>query len=179
MSDVDQLIVRWWPMVRGIARDYPLPGMAVEDVEQEGLIALLEAARRFDPERGVPFASFANTVVRLRLNGIAVKANRHKHDPLNNAASSATRYGKREPLLALLADPSPEPDRVAIARELLRILILAVRDDLTEAERVAIQGVLNEHTYREIANDLNAGGALRYVDNAVQRARRKLRAAIA
>jgi RNA polymerase primary sigma factor len=42
-----------------IAREYATYGLPVEDLINEGNIGLLEAAERFDPERGVKFISWA------------------------------------------------------------------------------------------------------------------------
>lgn len=164
-------------MVRGIARHYEIPGMEVDDVEQEGLIALLEAARRYDPNRGTTFKQFASRVVNLRLDDAWTKATRLKHGPLNTAVVTVTNQdGAQIEMLRLLPDPTPDPSEVAIAREDLEMLAGAIHHDLTAGERTALLGVMNERPYREIADDCGMGGSgTRYVDNAVQRARRKLR----
>jgi len=176
-DDFDALVRRSWPMVRGIARDYEIPGMTVEDVEQEGLVALMEAARNFDRSRGVPFAAFANTVIRLRLSDARTKATRQKHEPLNAAITTVVNDdGAELELLELIADRSPSPDAVAASREALRDLALAIEHDLSEAERIAIRGVTNGVPYDELARRLRVPAGRRYVDNCVQRARRKLRA---
>jgi RNA polymerase primary sigma factor len=47
-----------------MARRYHGPGVDVADLTQEGTVALLEALRRFDAERGVPLWAFAEPWVR-------------------------------------------------------------------------------------------------------------------
>jgi RNA polymerase primary sigma factor len=42
-----------------VSRDYRDKGLPLEDLVGEGNLGLIEAARRFDPERGVRFTSFA------------------------------------------------------------------------------------------------------------------------
>ena len=39
-------------------------GVDADDAAQIGMIGLIEAARRFDPRRGVPFSAYANYWVR-------------------------------------------------------------------------------------------------------------------
>lgn len=46
-------------LVVKLAMEYHQPGLPVDDLIAEGNLGLLEAARRFDPERGVRFASYA------------------------------------------------------------------------------------------------------------------------
>lgn len=55
----ERLIESHLPLVRAIARRYAGQGETVDDLIQVGSIALIRASDRFDPERGVAFASFA------------------------------------------------------------------------------------------------------------------------
>jgi RNA polymerase sigma factor for flagellar operon FliA len=63
----DQLIVEHLPLVRHLvgkmAAELP-PGVDVENLESAGVLGLVEAANRFDPERGVQFKSYAYTRIR-------------------------------------------------------------------------------------------------------------------
>jgi RNA polymerase sigma factor (sigma-70 family) len=47
------------PLVHSVARRYVGRGAELEDLVQVGAIGLLSASERFDPQRGVPFGSFA------------------------------------------------------------------------------------------------------------------------
>jgi RNA polymerase sigma-B factor len=47
------------PLVRALATRYAGRGEALEDIVQVGSVGLVLALQRFDPERGVPFKSFA------------------------------------------------------------------------------------------------------------------------
>jgi RNA polymerase sigma-B factor len=62
-SDRERLIESHLPLVRAIARRYAGYGETVEDLIQVGSIALIRASDRFDPERGVAFATFAAPAV--------------------------------------------------------------------------------------------------------------------
>jgi RNA polymerase sigma-B factor len=55
----DRLIEEHLPLVVVLARRYANRGERVEDLVQVGAIGLIEAADRFDPDRGVDFRAFA------------------------------------------------------------------------------------------------------------------------
>jgi RNA polymerase sigma-B factor len=55
----DIVLEQHLPLVRALASRYAGRGEALEDLVQVGSIGLVLALRRFDPERGVPFKSFA------------------------------------------------------------------------------------------------------------------------
>jgi RNA polymerase primary sigma factor len=50
-----------------LAWEYRHLGVPLEDLEAEGALGLLEAARRFDPARGVRFLSYAVWWIRKRM----------------------------------------------------------------------------------------------------------------
>lgn len=63
----EQPLTVYLPLVRSIARKLKrgLPGhVSLDDLYQTGVIGLLEAARRFRADLGVPFALFARTRIR-------------------------------------------------------------------------------------------------------------------
>jgi len=55
----DALVERYLPRIVALGRRFRGPGVEVSDLVQEGWLALLEARRRFEPERGVPFWAYA------------------------------------------------------------------------------------------------------------------------
>ena len=55
----DELVEMHLPLVRHIAKRYADRGEPMDDVVQAGSIGLVQAVDRFDPSRGVAFASFA------------------------------------------------------------------------------------------------------------------------
>lgn len=172
---IERELAKHRPIATAISRSWgPIPGLETDDIEQEGLIALLEAHVNFDPGRGVTFRRFADTVIRLRLHDLETKARRQKHAPLNTAIVAVKgKNGQDVFLVEFVGDRAPTPHRVAIGRETLHELAFAIEFTLTESERLAIRGVLNDTPYSVLAVGFEAGE--RGVDNAVQRARRKLR----
>jgi RNA polymerase sigma-B factor len=55
----EQLIEAHLPLVRSIAQRYSGHGEDLDDIVQVGAIALVKASKRFDPDRGVTFGTFA------------------------------------------------------------------------------------------------------------------------
>ncbi|HKQ96572.1 MAG TPA: sigma-70 family RNA polymerase sigma factor [Candidatus Polarisedimenticolia bacterium] len=54
-----ELVARHLPFVRSVAARYRHRGLPIEDLVGEGSLGLLEAARLYDPTRGVKFVSYA------------------------------------------------------------------------------------------------------------------------
>ena len=63
----EELIRRLLPLVHATARRYRTEGLEQADLLQEGIVGLLRALQRFDPERGVPFVAFATWWIRQSL----------------------------------------------------------------------------------------------------------------
>ena len=55
----DELVARFMPLARSLARRYGRTSEPFEDLLQVASLGLLKALNRFDPGRGHPFASFA------------------------------------------------------------------------------------------------------------------------
>lgn len=72
----EELILSYHPLVRTIAcrmaRRLP-PSVDVDELINVGMIGLIDAVDRFDPERGVPFKSYAE----IRVQGAMIDALRH------------------------------------------------------------------------------------------------------
>jgi RNA polymerase sigma factor (sigma-70 family) len=63
----EQLIDRLLPLVSSLARRFRAEGLDQTDLIQEGIVGLLRALERYDPERGVPFAAYATWWIRQSL----------------------------------------------------------------------------------------------------------------
>jgi RNA polymerase sigma-B factor len=55
----DELIERFLPLARSVARRYQRPGEPLEDLVQVASLGLVKAIDRFEPDRGFAFTSFA------------------------------------------------------------------------------------------------------------------------
>ncbi len=61
------LVVTGFPAVLALARSYRGRGIPTEDLVGEGLVGLVEAVSRFDPDRGTRFSTFAGPWIRKRV----------------------------------------------------------------------------------------------------------------
>ncbi|MEV0263544.1 SigB/SigF/SigG family RNA polymerase sigma factor [Streptomyces sp. NPDC050617] len=59
-EELQQRVVRAWiPMAERLARQFRNRGESVEDLRQVALLGLVKAVKRYDPDRGTAFESFA------------------------------------------------------------------------------------------------------------------------
>jgi RNA polymerase sigma-B factor len=56
---VEELVMRFEPLVRSVARRYHARGEPLDDLVQVANVGLLKAIQRYDPDRGFAFTSFA------------------------------------------------------------------------------------------------------------------------
>lgn len=64
---LDQVVEVNLPLSRSIARRYAGRGIAVDDLEQVAALALVAAAKRFDPSRGADFFAYAVPTIKGEL----------------------------------------------------------------------------------------------------------------
>ena len=169
-----ELLTNYAPMVRRIARSLHLPGGETDDLAQSARLGILDAIRAWDPQRRAPFRAFA-WLCALREAQMTVNAARaRKHQPLNGARPlHATGHDGLPPEDTIEDTGRPDTDPVAktIAREQLQS-ILDRTPTLSPLERRALELATNGRSHHDIARTL--GVRERAVNNALQRARRKL-----
>jgi RNA polymerase sigma-H factor len=152
-----------------------MPGGDRDDLCQQARIGILGAIHAWDPCRRVPFRSFA-WLCAVRETRMAVNAARAgKHQPLNDARSLHPVAGDDghalEDTLEATGCPDADPVAKTLAREQLREIRIRIRT-LTDLERRALMLSANDHSHCDAAGALGVGE--RAVNNALQRARRKL-----
>ena len=155
MISTTSLFTRHRDLAQLEARKWRIPGADRDDTGQEALVALWEAARAFNPDLGVPFTAFARLVIRRRLRDALRRATQPNHRILTDAVRDH--------------DIPTSLDEIIEARATLRALAAAYRD-MSPLEQRSLAAITSGRAARSV-------GSTRQVDNAVQRARRKLRAA--
>jgi RNA polymerase sigma-B factor len=58
-ATLEEIVRRFEPLARSVARRYHARGEPLEDLTQVAMVGLLKAISRFDPDRGFAFTSFA------------------------------------------------------------------------------------------------------------------------
>lgn len=108
----EELITRYLPLVRSLARRFASRGQPVEDLVQVGSIGLIKAVDRFDLDRGVELSTYATPTIMgeikryFRDKGWAVKVPRALQDlnvRLNKIIEQLTLELQRSPTIAELA----------------------------------------------------------------------------
>jgi RNA polymerase sigma-B factor len=108
----EELITRYLPLVKSLARRFASRGQPVEDLVQVGSIGLIKAIDRFDLDRGVELSTYATPTIMgeikryFRDKGWAVKVPRALQDlnvRLNRVVEQLTVELRRSPTIAELA----------------------------------------------------------------------------
>ncbi len=90
-SDRDQMVTDYLPLVRSVVRRMPVSAPSgvfdFEDLVSYGILGLINAAERYDGDRGTPFASYAA----IRIRGAVMDALRDA-DPLSRQARQRARH---------------------------------------------------------------------------------------
>ncbi len=134
-----------------------------EELVSDGMDALLGTISHYEAERG-SFSGFASVCIANRMRNTADKA--------------ARRTAKLAPQEELdsLTSPKPTPEELVIIKENTSEMSENIRTLLTPLERRCLEGVILGLCYAEIAAKI--GAEKKTVDNAVARARAKLKAAM-
>jgi RNA polymerase primary sigma factor len=141
-------------LVINIAKTYRNRAVPLEDLIQEGAIGLMQAAERFDPEKGFRFSTYATHWIRQAI-GRAID-NKSKAIRLPAHVSQSLRRVEKERMRLvreLGCDPSPEQLAAAIGISSKRLLMLLqssqelVSLDMTVGETggMTLGGLLRDH----------------------------------
>lgn len=162
------LCARYLPLCRFLAHRYPACGLEEEDLAQEGVIGLIEATRRFDPEKGVPFEAYARKCILSKILSAleALSAQKRKADV------GALPLDEQDGVPGL---HTPPLDELLIESEDIERRSKQILSLLSPSESATLRLYLRGCSYAQIAARL--GLSQKAVDNALQRVRRKLRSA--
>ncbi|MFT4976416.1 MAG: RNA polymerase sigma factor for flagellar operon FliA [Myxococcota bacterium] len=112
----EELILSYHPLVRTIAcrmaRRLP-PSVDVDELINVGMIGLIDAVDRFDPERGVPFKSYAE----IRVQGAMIDALRHDDWVPRSVRRKSNRLDEARTRLSRRLGRDPSREEMATALE--------------------------------------------------------------
>ncbi|MEN6356020.1 MAG: RNA polymerase sporulation sigma factor SigH [Armatimonadota bacterium] len=172
----EYLLKKYKGFVEGKARSYFLTGAEAEDVVQEGMIGLFKAIRDFQADKRVRFCSFVELCVTRQIITAVKSATRFKHGVLNNCVSlDAHGIGGEDGgcLLDVVADDGvADPERVLMQRQTIKFVCAHASRNLSDLERGVLQGYMGGRSYQQMACALRKSPKV--VDNALQRAKRKV-----
>ena len=106
---MQELVKRNLRFVISVAKKYQNRGMALTDLIGEGNVGLLTAARKFDPDQGVKFISYAVRWIRQAILASLARQGRIVRVPLNRTADLSRIVRTAETLRQdLRREPTPE-----------------------------------------------------------------------
>jgi len=176
------LVARYAPLVLAAAHRNRLPYLA-EEAHSVAQLYFLEAVKRYEPERGVPFGAFAKGVVHGGISTFAAAEKRRRERELRPEDYAATEGSRGEggsvwDAIFEAADSLgfSQGGQDVYARVELRETIRQAMADLTCNEREVLVSVyVQQRTLQETADRL--GVALLTVKRLKKRLLEKLRAA--
>ena len=160
------LIERYTPLVCMRARAYARGVMDVDDVYQEGMIALLKAVRNYREDTAGSFRTFAAVCVNNKMLSAVTAHMRDKNAPMRSYLSLSGREIPED-------SPETDPEKLVIASEESAARNRRIETLLSPFERQVLRLYLSSYSYEEMSRQL--GSSTKAVDNALQRVRRKLR----
>jgi RNA polymerase sporulation-specific sigma factor len=164
-------------LIRHMANGYFLNGGSMEDLMQEAMFGFYKSVRDYDGLSS-SFKTFAELCMRRQLITTIKKANRLKHEPLNEYVSfshtPANQNGDGEGLT--FGDTLPArarlPEDLVIGNETFEGLIDILSSELSYLEYSALKMYLEGHSYEIMAEELAED--TKTIDNALQRVKRKI-----
>lgn len=154
-----EIVSRYMGMIFSLAKGFS-HGADYDELVSDGMQALLSAVSGYKPERGA-FSAFAAVCVSNRMKNTVKRSARH---------AMALADGDE---LEAVADPAPTPEEAVISREISEELYKLILTRLSPLEKTCLDGVIFGLSYAQIAEKI--GADRKTVDNAVARARAKLR----
>lgn len=167
-EDATSLVRAFLPYIKKRASRIKSVGLAYDDIIQEGLIGLLDAIDGFDDSKGASFEAFALVCIDNRIYSALRQNARQKHMPLNNYLSMSNGDEHR-----LILPQSSSPEELVILREEIGSISRHISENLSLFEKRVLSLYLEGYSYLAISELLSSSA--KSVDNALQRARKKLK----
>lgn len=161
----NELAIRYLNKIRFIARKYSAQGYEQNDFVQEGLMALLYACKTYDAHGGSSFGNFVSLIVERRFISIFRSSQSKKAVP---DAMLVRIDGIGEELTDYVATPEEQ----LVYKEQLGQVLKRLHALLSAREYEVLMLFASGLSYSKISQQLNISE--KSVDNALQRARRKV-----
>ncbi|MGQ0550217.1 MAG: sigma-70 family RNA polymerase sigma factor [Armatimonadota bacterium] len=151
-------------IARALSRGLP-PSVELDELINDGVIGLIEAARRYDPTRGVGFSTYAGHRIRgAMLDGLRVRdplprriRRAHKAeqaDPRNQTAGRGIQFHELDDALMIPDDEACEPEARILEEELLHDLHCGLLELPPRDRQVLLLRMVRGMTLRAVAMQL-------------------------
>ncbi len=115
----DKIATEYLPLVRSIVKKFAHLGVPTEDLEQEGMIGLLEAADRFEDDKGAKFSTYATYWIKKKMLAAIDKEKKSSLDSIKLTEESVETKEGELITSQYLKLPQNMPD---LERKILRML---------------------------------------------------------
>lgn len=175
---IEIIYKKYEPMIKSTARKLfgycVSTGLEMNDLIQEGMIALNDAINSYKNNKDTSFYTFAKTCIQRRMISVITSSRRLKHKILNESISLdyTNDDGDNVSLGNLFSNSQDNPEEVLFNIEKEKELIYKAKDVLTDFEYQVFELKYNDFDYKEIAKLLDK--TPKAIDNAIQRIKSKL-----
>jgi RNA polymerase sporulation-specific sigma factor len=164
-----ELTARYMFLVRAKAAPFHLTQLEPEDLCQEGLVGLLNAAKSFDPAGRASFRTYAGICIENRIIMACRAALSRKNSPLSDFVSLSGEESPDFPQQGGKWDP----EAMLTDSEGVNQMWRRIEEELSKLEFQVLKLYLSGYNYDEIAKKLSVTS--KAADNALQRVRVKLK----
>ena len=177
-EEFEKIVSKYNKIILRYVKVYYLPGGDYRDLYQWGLIGLYKAVCYYDEARGSSFRRIAEFNIQNTIKSAVTMHNRKKHCILNEAISlntiveSSNTKSQLESQGVFNKNSSDDPADMIIEKETITKINGELANVLSRLEKRVIDLYIEGYKQREIAQKLNLQEKV--VDNAVQRARKKM-----
>lgn len=148
-------------------------GLDINDLMQEGMLALNKAINSYQENKDVLFYTYAKKCIERKIISTVICANRQKHKVLNESISFEIDLDNNTNLEAFLGDSKNNPEKIIVSNESSKEFLDDIKKSLTDIEVQVLQLKLDGFDYKEIAQIV--GKDVKAVDNTIQRIRNKIK----
>lgn len=164
-------------MITAYIRKFYLPGGDRDDLYQWGLLGLYKAVLYFDEDDRYTFNFVAKRNICNMMRSAVTMANRKKHKLANEAESlyvknNFLKENNVELIDRLITSNKYDPQEALDDKESVEKIYHYIAYSLSEHERKTILLYMNGYKQQDISERLNINKKM--VDNAIQRAKRKI-----
>lgn len=163
-----ELIARHAPFIRERAAFYANPMYEAEDLAQEGMVGLLSAIRHYSHKSKTSFRTYAGVCISNRMVTALKSVSRQRDIPFSLFVPLNESSDRELPSIRQKTDP----ENILIEREKAHELVKKIHKILTKYEFYVFTAYLGGYAYSDIAKMISR--TPKSVDNALQRARKKL-----
>lgn len=159
-------------LVKKIVRKFFLVGAELEDLQQEGTIALFNAVNTYDEKREASFRTYATVCIKHAIMTALKKFNSKSSKLLTDSMTLDDDFDDDGDFIIVIPSSKMLPDDKLIWKEKLDEIRKFVAQNLSTYEKLVLGEYLKGKSHNQIAQAVNKN--VRSVDNALTRIRTKL-----